>query len=302
MSGNQVGPQLAIVLVASVVSLSRIWRICGIIAPVSMMFFWACAARAVDAPNSRLYDDIALTKATISLLAAKNIAAVRDRLDPMMGQVSDDTLRQMSDVIGASPPISIETVSSAEAHSLQTGDGISRIVLEYGLTGRWVVVDAVVKTQTASKRFTGLHFTVNALPLKELNVFHLLGKGPVQYLFLAGWIAVIVLTALAISAAFRRHTGWRRWALVFLMPLGLTPTIAVNWNTAQMWVLEAINNPAAHVVPIFATRYPMALFSYTEIGAPFLYVSAPLIAFGYLIWHWGWSQRRRPLASLADRF
>jgi hypothetical protein len=207
----------------------------------------------------------------------------------------------MSNVIGASEPISVETIWSTEAHNLQTGDGNSRIVLEYGLTGKWVVVDAVVKTQTASKRFTRLYFTVNALPLRELNAFHLLGKGPVQYLFLAGWIAVIALTALAIFAAFRRHTGWRRWALIFVMPLGLTPTIAVNWNTAQMWVLEAISNPAGRVIPFFALRWPMALFSYTETGAPFLYVSAPLIAFGYLIWYWRLSQRQPPLVSRADQ-
>ncbi len=275
-------------------------RICGIIASVSMMLFWTWAALADDAPNSRLSDDIALTKATISLLAAKNIAAVRDRLDPMMGQISDDTLRQMSDVIGASEPISVETISSTGAYKFQTGDGNSRIVLEYGLTGKWVVVDAVVKTQAASKRFTRLYFTVNQVPLSELNAFHLLGKGPLQYLFLVGWIAVIVFTASAIAVAFRRHTGWRRWTLVFLMPLGLTPTVALNWNTAQIVVLEAVSNATGYVIPIFALRYPMALFSYTETGAPYLYVSAPLIAFGYLIWHWRWSQRRQALASSTD--
>jgi hypothetical protein len=85
------------------------------------------------------------------------------------------------------------------------------------------------------------------------------------------------------------------------MPLGLTPTVAVNWNTAQVWVLEALNNPAGHVIPIFALRYPMALFSYTETRVPYFYVSAPLIALGYLIWHRGWSQRLQPLASRADR-
>ena len=274
----------------------------SMIAPLLIMLIWASAAPAVDAPNARISDDIALTKATISLLAAKNIAAVRGRLDPMIGQVSDETLRQMSDVIGAGTPISIETVWSAETHRLESGDGNSRIILEYGLSGKWVVVDAVIKTETATKRFVGLHFIINALPLSELNAFHLLGKGPLQYLFLAGWIAVITLTALAISAAFRRHRGWRRWALVLLMPLGLTPTFAVNWTTAQMWVLETANNSAVHFVPVLAFRYPMALFAYTEYGTPFLYVSAPLIAFGYLIWHWARSQRRAPLASLADPF
>jgi hypothetical protein len=270
---------------------SRIRRICGTIAFASIMVFLAVAAWAADAPNSRLSDDIGLTKATVSSLAAKANAAVRDRLDPAMGQVSDDTLRRMSDMIGASEPASIETIWSTETHDLQTGDGNSRILLEYGLTGKWVVVDAVVRTKDASKQFTRLFLTVNALPLKELNAFHLFGKGPAQYLFLAGWIATIILTVWAIVVAFKRHKGLRRGVLIALMPLGLTPTVAVNWNTAQVWVLEAVNNPAGHVIPIFALRYPMALFGRTETLVPYLYVSAPLIAFGYLIWQWRRSQK-----------
>ena len=276
---------------AAIVLGRRMRRICGTIAPASIMVFWAVAALAADAPNSRLSDDIALTKATVSLLAAKDTAAVRDRFDPAVGQVSDNTLRQMSDLIGASEPNSIETIWSTEMHNFQTGDGNSRIVLEYGFSGKWVVVDAGIKTEGASKRFYRFFLTANALPLSELNAFHLFGKGPVQYLFLAAWIAAIVFTAGAIIIAFRRHTGWRRWALIALMPLGLTPTVAVNWNTAQVWVLEAISNSAGQFIPIFAGRYPMALFAYTETRVPYLYVSAPLIALGYLIWQRRWSQR-----------
>jgi hypothetical protein len=257
----------------------------------SIMVFLAVAVQADDAPNSRLSDDTALTKATIALLAAKDTAAVRDRLDPAMGQVSDDKLRQMSDLIGASEPASIETIWSTETHDLQTGDGNSRILLEYGLTGKWLVVDVVVKTRDASKQFARLFLTSNRLPLRELNAFHLFGKGPVQYLFLAAWIATIVLTIWAIVVAFKRHKGLRRGVLIALMPLGLTPTVAVNWNTAQVWVLEAVNNPAGHVIPIFALRYPMALFSRTETLVPYLYISAPLIALGYLIWQWRRSQK-----------
>jgi hypothetical protein len=263
----------------------RMRQICGAIAPALIVIFLTVAALAVDAPNARLADDVALTKATVSLLAAGDTTAVRDRLDPAAGQISDDTLRQMSALIGASEPTSIETIWSTEAHMLQTGDGTSRIVLEYGLAGKWLVVDAVVRTEAGSKRFYRLFLTPNALPLRELNAFHLLGKGAVQYLFLAGWIATILLTAWAITIAFRRHAGWRRWALIASMPLGLTPTLAVNWNTAQLWILEATNTPAGHVVPIFAARYPMALFGHTETLVPYLYVSAPLIALGYLIWH-----------------
>jgi hypothetical protein len=266
-----------------------------------MMCFLAEAALADDA-NSRLSDDVALTKATVSSLTAKDFKTVRDRFDPVIGQVSDDTLRQMSGLMGAGEPAAIETIWSTETHNVQTGDGNSRIILEYKLaTGKWVVTDAVVKTQGASKRFTRLYLTANALPLRELNAFSLFGKGPLQYLFLAGWITVIALTVWAITIAFRRHSGWRRWALMVLMPLGLTPTVALNWNTAHVWIMEAVSNQAGFAVPILAFRYPMALFGRTETLVPYLYVSAPLIALGYLIWYWGWARRQTPLPSPADQ-
>jgi hypothetical protein len=265
------------------------------------MSFCAAAALADDAPGSRLSDDVALTKAAVASLAAKDFKAVRDRFDPAIGQVSDDTLGQMAGLMGTSEPVAIETIWSTETHNLQTGDGNSRIILEYKLAaGKWVVADAVVKTQGNSKRFTRLYLTANALPLSELNAFHLFGKGTAQYLFLAGWIAVIALTGWAMVLAFRRHVGWRRWALVFLMPLGLTPTVAMNWNTAHTWVLEAVSNAAGFSVPIFALRYPMAMFSRTETLAPYLCISAPLIALGYLVWYFGWL-RRPPLSSPADQ-
>lgn len=263
-----------------------------------MLLLWAMPAIASEVPDSRLSDDVAFTKATISSLTAKDFSAVRGRLDAGIGQASDDTLGRMSDLIGTNEPASIETISATGTRNLQTGDGNSRILLEYGLTGKWVVVDAVIKSQAASKRFARLYITANNQPLSELNAFRLFGKGPVQYLALAGWLAVIALTVFAMTIAFRRHTGWRRWALMSSMPLGLTPTVAFNWNTAQIWVIEAISNSAGEVIPIFALRYPMALFGQTETHVTYLYVSAPLIAIGYLIWHW--SQRQRPLVARAN--
>ena len=43
----------------------RIRRICGAIGPALIVVFLTTAALAVDAPNTRLADDVALTKATI---------------------------------------------------------------------------------------------------------------------------------------------------------------------------------------------------------------------------------------------
>lgn len=188
MSGNLLDRRLAAVVAAAAAGCRHVWRICGRIAPASMLVVFAFAALAADALDSRLSDDVALTKATVSLLAARDFGAVRERLDPGMGPVSDDRLLPMADLISASEPISIETIWATEVHSFQTGDGNSRMVLEYALAGKWVVVDAVVKTQAASKRFARLFLTANTQPLRELNAFHLFGKGRCNICFWrAGW-------------------------------------------------------------------------------------------------------------------
>jgi hypothetical protein len=230
-------------------------------------------------------EDITLIRATISLLQAKNFTAAKEKLDPAVGQPTEDTLRQISDAFGMGEPASIEMISARQAHNFRTGENTNRLLLEYGFGSKWIVVDATVKSKGTAKQLLGLHvFTPRYLPLKELNAFHLLGKGMPQYLFLAVWIFFILMTAYAAYLAFGRNTGWQRWVLVLLMPLGLTPSVAMNWNTAEVFIPEAFINPVGRIIPLFAFRYPMALFGKTWPGALFLYISAPLIAVGYLIW------------------
>jgi hypothetical protein len=56
----------------------------------------AVPALANEAVSGRLAEDVALTKATISLLQARNFRAIRERLNPAVGEVTDDRFRQMS--------------------------------------------------------------------------------------------------------------------------------------------------------------------------------------------------------------
>ena len=240
-------------------------------------------AFASETSSGGLEEDIALTKAAVLLLQAGNFAAMREQMDPAAGQIADDKFRLLSDMLGTSEPASIETLWASERRNLQTGDSASRIYLEYGFGGRWVFVDAVVKTTGAKKQFLRLYMSPNTKPLRQLNAFHLLGKGAPQYLFLAVWLVVIAFTACAAYLAFIRNRGWRRWVLPLLMPLGLTPAVAMNWNVAQFSVLEATSNSAGTIIPIFAARWPMAFYEVNAIGATSLYISAPLLAVVYLI-------------------
>jgi len=264
---------------------------------ISFLFSCVTPALAENPSDARLVADVTVAKSIISLLQSRDFTAIRAQFHPVVGPVTDVLLARMADVI-AGEPTSIETISSSGRYNVETGNGNSRTILEYEIGPHWIVADAVVNTENNVKLVSGLHFAVNDKPLRELNAFHLGGKGFAQYAFLACWMGIIGLTGYAMITAFRRQSGWRRWLLIVAMPLGLTPTVAMNWNTAQSWILEAVTVPAGSSFPIFAIRFPMALFGNTETGTPYLYISAPLIAVGYLIWR---CLRQAPAASRARR-
>jgi hypothetical protein len=253
---------------------------------MSLIFAYVVPVFAADPTDARLMADVAVAKATISLLQSRDFPAVRDRFHPAIGRLSDDVLARMADTI-AGEAKSVETISSKGTFN-PAGNGESQTILEYQINSRWVVADVVIKTENSIKRVSGLYFSVNGQPLRELSVFRLSGKGFAQYAFLAGWIGIVGLTGYAIVLAFRRHSGWRRWALMIAMPLGLGPAVGMNLSNAAFWMLGGSETRGAvSFYPILSARFPMAwfgMFGGAEFGVPYLYMSAPLIAIGYLIW------------------
>jgi len=264
---------------------------------VSFIFGYVAPAFAADPTDARLMADVAVAKATITLLQSRDFTAARDRFHPAIGPLPDDVLARMGDVV-AGETKSVETISSKGRFDLGPRNSESQTILEYQIGARWVVADVVIKTENDIKRISGLYFSVNSQPLRELNLFQLSGKRFAQYAFLAGWIGVIGLTGCAMVLAFRRHSGWRRWALMIAMPLGLGPAVAVNWSNGAFWMFGGtVTKGAATFVPILSGRFPMAwfgMFGGAEMGAPYLYMSAPLVAIGYLIWRGIDSSPRSP--------
>jgi hypothetical protein len=259
---------------------------------MSAVFACFSPASAADPTDARLVADVALAKTTITLLQSRDFNAVRERLDPAIGPFSDDVLGRMADVI-AGEIKSIETVSSEGNFNVGNGDRESQTILEYQIGSRWIVADAVIKTENNIERISGLYFSVNNQSLRDSSIFS--GKGFVQYAFLAGWIGIIGLTGYAMVLAFRRHSGWRRWVLMITMPVGVGPAVAMNWTNAAFWTFGGfITKGGTTFYPIFTGRFPMAwfgMFGGTEFHLPYFYISVPLIAIGYLIWRASVQQR-----------
>jgi hypothetical protein len=75
------------------------------------IFAYVAPAFAADPTDARLMADVAVAKATITLLQSRDFTAVRDRFQPALGPLPDDVLAGMADVI-AGEAKSVETISS----------------------------------------------------------------------------------------------------------------------------------------------------------------------------------------------
>jgi hypothetical protein len=254
---------------------------------ISFVFAYVAPAFAADPTDPRLIADVAVAKATITLLQSRDYNAARRQFHANVGPLPDDVLARMADVV-AGEAKSVETISSKGRFDLGPGNSESQTILEYQMGARWVVADVVVKTENNTKRISGLYFSVNGQPLRDLSIFRLSDRGFAEYAFLAAWVGIVSLTGSAMVLAFRRHSGWRRWALTIAMPIGLGPAVAMNLGNGAFWSFGGIvTKGAASFYPILSARLPMAwfgIFGGAEFRAPYLYMSAPLIAIGYLIW------------------
>lgn len=260
----------------------------GLAAALTLFTFaYIALAFAEDPTDARLIADVAVAKATITLLQSRDFTAARKQFHPNTGPLPDAALARMAEVV-AGEVKSVETISSRGKFDLGPGNSESQTILEYQIGSRWVVADVVIKTEDNIKRVSGLYFSVNSQPLRKLNAFRLSERGFAEYAFLAGWIGIVGLTGYAIVLAFRRQSGWRRWALMIAMPIGVGPAAAMNLSNAAFWVLGGPETRgAASFYPIVGARFPMAwfgMFGGNDFGVPYLYMSAPLIAIGYLIW------------------
>jgi hypothetical protein len=242
---------------------------------------------AADSTDPQLMADVSMARATIALLQSRDFTAFRRQFFPYAASLTDDVVAHMADTV-AGDAKSVETISSKGRFDLGPGNSESQIILEYQIGARWVAADVVITTENNIKRVSGLYFSVNSQPLRELNIFRLSGRGLAEYAFLVGWIVIVVLTGHAMVLAFRRHSGWRRWALIVAMPVGLGPGLAMNLSNGVFWMLGGPETRGAvSFLPIFSGRFPMAwfgMFGGAEFRVPYLFMSAPLIAIGYLIW------------------
>ena len=250
-------------------------------------FAYIALAFAEDPTDARLTADVAVAKGTITLLQSRDFTAARKQFHPNTGSLPDDALARMADIV-AGDVKSVETISSRGRFDISPGNSESQTILEYQIGSRWVVADVVIKTENNIKRVSGLYFSVNSQPLRKLNAFRLSERGFAEYAFLAAWIGIVGLTGYAIVLAFRRQSGWRRWALMIAMPIGVGPAVAMNLSNAAFWVLGGPETRGAvSFYPILSARFPMAwfgMFGGNEFSVPYLYMSVPLIAIGYLIW------------------
>ena len=228
-------------------------------------------AFAEDPTDARLTADVAVAKETIALLQSRDFTAARRQFHPSTGALSDDALAQMASIV-AGEVKSVETTSSKGRFDLGPGNSESQTILEYQIGSRWLVADVVIKTENNVKRVAGLFFTVNSLPFRELSPFRLSGRGFSEYAFLAGWIGIVGLTGYSMVLAFRRNSGWRRWALMIAMPIGVGPAVALNLSNAAFWVLGGSETRGAvSFYPVFSARFPMACFAMfggSEFGVP----------------------------------
>src|SRR5690242_19926231 len=99
-------------------------RISFVVALMLFTLAYIALAFAEDPTDARLIADVAVAKATITLLQSRDFTAARKQFHPSTGSLPDDALARMADIV-AGEVKSVETISSKGRFDLGPGNSES---------------------------------------------------------------------------------------------------------------------------------------------------------------------------------
>jgi hypothetical protein len=208
-----------------------------------------------------------------------------DELRPMLsGEMGKpDVLARLRDIAAQLPsgtPISVKLVGASIDERFTTGKtNVSRygLAYEYQFESNWLVGSVVLMKTGDRTEVAGMHAQVLSRSLEQINAFSLDGRGPLQWLFLLGMIAMPLVCLYALVTCMRSPMKRRKvwWALFTVVGFF---TVSMNWSTGDV-----------NIVP-----FSFQLFSASFEAAPYgpwqLALSFPLGAVWFLV-------RRRHLVA-----
>lgn len=189
-------------------------------------------------------------KAHIAKLRSRDFKAVEAALDESVA--ANDitaTLAKMADLIPPGQPDSVKLVGVET--SMVPGDQTVRQVYEYQFGQRWLIIAVALKEHNGVRTIAAMDVLPQVASLDEQHAFRLSGKSPVQYAVLAGAVAAVLVTLVALVSCIRtklprgKKAGW----IIFIL-LGVG-RFAVNWTTGEfMFTPVAVNIFSAGAVAV----------------------------------------------------
>ncbi|WP_250623883.1 hypothetical protein [Pinirhizobacter soli] len=166
-----------------------------------------------------------------------------DELRPMLSRELDnpDSLAKLRDISTRMPsgtPTSVKLVGTNTFERWESGkakQATYNLSYEYQFEHVWLVVNVVLVNSGDRTEIVGLREGTHDESLEQLNAFSLAGKGPLQWLFLLGVIAMPLFCLFAlvtcVRTPMRRRKVW--WALFTLVGV---VTVTMNWTTGDVSV------------------------------------------------------------------
>jgi len=180
-------------------------------------------------------------KSLFSDLQARNVTALRERMDPkVLATVTPSIFDHMAVLFPPTPPRSVAVVFlTTQKLFLGNDDAVRRVnvSLQYQFENQWLLANAMWReTASGDKIIEGMNVQPVAKSLQEINSFQLKGKGIANYAILVLAVALPLFCIGALIVCIRTPMPRKRkilWCLGILVGFG---RVGVNWTSGAISV------------------------------------------------------------------
>jgi hypothetical protein len=207
---------------------------------VSVLVFALSACGPKDTFKFFEGPDADYAKSLFSDLQARNVKALRDRMDPkVLATVAPSVFDQMAAFFPPTPPRSVTVVGLNTTAFMGNKDTARRVTvsLQYEFENQWLLANTTWReTASGDKIIEAIGVQPLAKSLQEINSFELKGKGIAHYAILVLAIALPLFCVGVLIVCIRTPMPRKRkilWCLGILVGFG---QISFNWTSGAISV------------------------------------------------------------------
>jgi len=218
-------------------------RLAKFLAVLLLLAIASCDKSDIAKMAAPMQDDM-IARGYIDQLRTKQFSKIEQDLDPTLrSKIDRNMLDKMAGVFPNEDAISVKVIGAQTSINKVFGaqsseKTIVNIAYEFQFPSRWLVANVATQKSAGRSTIIGFNIYPTSDSLENTHRFTLVGKGLLQYAFLALMVLIPLFIVCVLVLCVRTKIAKRKWLWILFILCSFS-ALSINWTTGA-WTMQPV--------------------------------------------------------------